>query len=652
MTPIEQSFDHEDFYEKYHYDGADLGAVYTREQTSFRVWAPTADHLQLRVYNSGHGGTAVSYPMEPGEQGTWVAAIEGDLHGVYYTYQVTHKNRDFEVVDPYARAVGVNGNRGMVVDLARANPEGWEEMKEPPAVHPVDLILYELHIRDLSIHPNSGIKNKGKYLGLTESGTRGPRGVKTGLDHIKELGITHLHLLPVFDFYTIDETRLDEPQYNWGYDPQNYSAPEGSYSTDPYNGLIRIREFKEMVKTLKENGIRVVMDVVYNHTFLSANSHLHRLVPGYYHRLYSDGSFSNGSGTGNEIASERSMVRKMIVDSVVYWAREYRIDGFRFDLMGLHDLTTMNAIRRALDKVAPGILLYGEGWTAGYSLLPRAKAALKENMRYLPGIAAFNDHIRDGIRGSVFDFKDPGFINGAHGMEETVKFGIVAATLHPQLNYTAVKGTNAPWAVSPGQSVTYCEAHDNHTLWDRLQWTASDYSEEEKVRIDQLAAAIVLTSQGIPFLHAGQDFLRTKDGVENSYASPDKINWLDWLRKARYDQVFKYIQGLIALRKAHPAFRMRSAEDIQRNLVFLDLPNRMIGYTLIDHANGDPWETIVVLFNSARIARKVKLPGRHWVAVADGHRAGITSLKRIIGDQVTVSGLGALILADMKSFLS
>lgn len=638
------------FEDHFHYDG-DLGALYTPHGTTFRVWAPAASSLSVLIYATGDAEESVAHPMERDVQGTWVLVLDGDLHGVYYNYLVTVNEVTHEAVDPYAKAVGVNGERGMVVDLARTNPEGWDQLQKPDLVYFVDAVIYELHIRDLSIHETSGIQHKGKFLGVAETGTRGPNGVTTGLDHLVELGVTHVHLLPCFDFLTVDEADLETPQYNWGYDPLNYNVPEGSYSTNPFDGEVRIREFKQMVKTLNEHGIRVVMDVVYNHTGLTEDSNLNRLFPGYFYRENVMGSFSNGSGCGNELASERSMVRKFIVDSVVYWAQEYKIDGFRFDLMGLHDLETMNQVRKALDEVDPRILIYGEGWTGGDSPLPDDEKALKGNAVQMPGIAVFNDDIRDGIKGDVFHARQPGFVNGARDREESVKFGIVAATRHPQVVYDNVCYAKQSWAAAPHQSVNYAEAHDNLTLWDKLMATSSHEPEEELIKMHKMSLVILLTSQGIPFIHAGMDFLRTKFGDDNSYRSPDSVNALDWQRKALYLDVFRYNQGLIRLRKSHPAFRMTTTEAIQKHLRFLEMPHgQMIGYILSDHANGDAWKEIAVLFNAHLEPQRIQLPSRGWVSVVNGQRAGTERLREVDDHKVTIPPRTALVLVDSASF--
>lgn len=494
--------------------------------------------------------------------------------------------------------------------------------------------------RDLSIGEDSGITNKGKFLGLTEEGTKGPGGVSTGLDHIKEMGITHLHLLPSFDFRSIDETTLVENNFNWGYDPQHFNVPEGSYATDPYNGEVRITEFKEMVKALHENDIRVVMDVVYNHTGASSDSDFSKIVPGYYYRFNEDGTFSNGSGTGNETASERSMMRKYMVDSVVYWAKEYGIDGFRFDLMGLHDIDTMNEIRAALTEVDPSILIYGEGWTGGDSPLPDKEKARKKNMRRMGGIAAFSDDIRDALKGHVFTDEDPGFVSGAENLQESMKFGIVASLDHPGVNYEEVK-----YSTSPNQTITYVEAHDNLTLWDKLVISNPEASEEERMKMHRMANAAVLTSQGIPFIHAGSEFYRTKDGDHNSYKSPDSINQLDWSRKESYMDNVDYFKGLITMRKEHPAFRMETAEEIRNNVSFMDLEEEhLVGYTLDGSSLGDSWGEITVLLNGGEDSSTFNLDANTYQIMVNGESAGLTPLDSFEGETVEVPGKTLMVL--------
>lgn len=642
----------DNFNENFYYDGDDLGAVYKKDETRFRLWAPTAEKVILKLYDKGDGGTPTStVDMVRTEKGTWYTEVKGDLNGVYYTYEITVNGQTNEAVDPYAKAVGVNGNRGMVVDLAATNPKGWEKVGYIKLDSPTDAVIYEMHIRDTSIDPSSGIKNKGKYLGFTEIKTKSPEsGVLTGLSHVKELGATHIHLLPSFDFNSVDEKNPDTPQFNWGYDPKNYNAPEGSYSMDPFNGDVRIREFKEMVKAIKSQGIGVVMDVVYNHTALSADSDFNKIVPGYYYRITSSGAFSNGSACGNELASERLMVRKFIVDSVVYWAKEYKIDGFRFDLMGLHDIDTMNGIARELKKVNPSILLYGEGWTAGASTLPQNKQAIKSNISKVPDIAVFNDNIRDGIKGHVFDSQAPGFISGKYDLKESVKFGITGAVSHPGVDYSQVNYDKMPFALSPGQSVNYVASHDNLTFYDKLLAATNGKSEEELKAMTKLGSAIVITSQGIPFMLSGTDFMRTKQGDENSYKSPDSINAIDWELKSRNMDVFEYHKGLIALRKAHPAFRMKTAQEVAENLKFIDTPQHLIAYTIENNANGDSWKTILVAFNASDKDEIVNLPvNTQWNIVVNGEKAGVKILASVKGDSITVPAMSAIVAYDAET---
>ncbi|MEQ1678268.1 MAG: type I pullulanase, partial [Chitinophagaceae bacterium] len=523
-----------------------------------------------------------------------------------------------EVPDPYAKATGVNGERAMIVDLVKTNPDGWTKDKSPLFKNKTDAIIYELHIRDASISSTSGIKNKGKFLGLTETGTKNAAGFSTGLDHIKELGVTHVHLLPCYDFNSIDEAKPDA-KYNWGYDPLNYNVPEGSYSTDPYDGVTRINEFKQLVQTFHANGLRVVMDVVYNHTALTETSNFNQLVPGYYYRQTKDGVFSNASACGNETASERPMFRKFMLESMLYWVKEYHIDGFRVDLMGIHDIETMNLISKELHKIKPDILLYGEGWTAGSSPLPDSLRAIKVNAKKLDRIAVFSDDLRDGIKGSVFDHKDKGFVSGKPGMEESIKFGIVASCKHPQVDYSKVNYSKAPYSAQPFQTISYCECHDNHVLWDKLGISAKDATEEERVNMHKLALSIVLTSQGISFLHAGTEFLRSKKGVENSFESPDSINAIDWNLKSKNKEVVDYVKALIDIRKKHPAFRMTTARQMTDNIHFLkDMPESVIAYTINGKALKDSWEKILVIF-SGTAAEGVTLPLGKWKAAVDNN---------------------------------
>jgi len=601
------------------YHGDDLGVQYSPEKTTFRVWAPSAEAITVKIYDQGHEGNMLeTLQMEKDVNGTWLLELQGDWKNKYYTYQAEIGGEmKLEVPDPYARAVGVNGNRGMIVDLASTNPQGWEIDDRPELKSPADIVIWEIHVRDFSIHPSSGIKNRGKYLAFTETGTRSPEGQKTGIDHLVELGITHVHLLPVYDFFTVDETRLDEPQFNWGYDPKNYNAPEGSYSTDPYDGNVRIREFKQMVQSLHNNGIRVVMDVVYNHMFDAGASPFENLVPGYYFRMNQDGTYSDGASCGNETASDKAMMRKFMIESVKYWANEFRIDGFRFDLMGLHDIETMNLIREELHAIDPTIFLYGEGWTAGNTPLPENDRAVKAHAERLNGIAVFSDDIRDAIRGPWWESKAPGFMAGEHGLEESIKFGVIASTEHRQINYSAVNYSDAPYAANPLQTITYVTCHDNPCLWDKVVDTCIDCTKEQMLDLQKFANAIVLTSQGVPLLHAGEEIVRTKFGEHNSYNLPDSINQLVWHNKDTYRDVFDYYRDLITLRKNHPAFRMSTTEMVQQHLRFFDIHQPLlVGFHIGDHANGDKWKDILVFYNANAHDVEVDLPEGDWVIIA------------------------------------
>jgi len=595
----------------------DLWLSYSKEATVFRIWSPTAEMVQLKLYDEGTGGEPKAlYNLHAKKDGTWEIKLKGDLNGTFYTYQV--KTADVllkETPGIYARAVGINGERAMVVDLESTNPEGWEDDKGPGISYPDEAVLYELHMRDLSVYPESGIKHKGKYTGLAEKGTRGPGGVATGLDHLLELGITHVHLLPVFDFNFLDEARPDSAQYNWGYNPFNYNTPEGSYSTDPWNGEVRIKEFKQMVRTLHDNNIGVIMDVVYNHTALYEHSNFNLEVPGYFYRHMEDGKPSNASACGNELASERAMVRKYIIESVTYWAREYHLDGFRFDLMAILDVETMNEIAAALKAINQDIIIYGEGWSAGSSPYPAEKRAFKFNLPQMPGISAFSDEIRDGLKGSVFETMDKGFVNGEENTEESVKMGIVGCIEHPQVDYSRVNASKEAWTTHPWQAVAYVSCHDNLTLYDKLKLSCPEATEEDIIAMDRLAIAVVLTSQGMAFLHAGSELLRSKKGVENSYISPDSINQIDWSRKMKYPGTFNYYRNLVKLRKEHPAFRMRTGEEVRKNLEFHTTENGLISYQISNHANGDNWKNIHVIYNARPEVVIYELPGTWTVAV-------------------------------------
>ena len=548
-------FDSKEFRENYTYDGDDLGAVIDGGKTVFKVWAPTAASVTLNLFEAGDGGEAYeTLDMARGEKGVWSAEAACG-HGTYYTYTVETSAGIQEAVDPYARAVGVNGNRGMVVDLQKTDPEGFRENRYDSGLTSYeDAVIWEVHVRDFS-NKLTASAYPGKYLAFTETGLTNSAGIPAGVDYLKDLGVTHVHLQPVYDFATVDESS-DEPQFNWGYDPKNYNAPEGSYATDAVNGEVRIREFKQMVQGLHDNGLGVVMDVVYNHTY-SLDSNLNRIVPYYYYRFNADGGAANGSGCGNETASNRDMCRKYIVDSVRYWAEEYQLDGFRFDLMALHDMDTMQAVEEAVHAVNPKALIYGEGWTGGTSPLRDNFKANQSNIKKITAtgegigaIAVFNDAIRDGLKGSVFDPKDSGYANGSPKKlnAEKVIFGITGG----------VKGKTVSWGVKDSMVINYTSSHDNNTLWDKLLATNPDASEEERLAMNRLCGATVMLSRGTPFFLAGEEMLRTKDGDSNSYKSSDEVNNLDWeslTPDSPQLQMMKYYKGLIALRKQNAFLR-------------------------------------------------------------------------------------------------
>lgn len=617
------------------YPHENLWLQYHPTATTFRLWAPTAEQVRLRFFADGDNAPAQrTIELQPVREGLWETVVRGDQHGVYYTFQVrTATGWLAETPGIYATAVGVNGQRAMVLDPAATNPTGWATDHGPGLAQPNAAVIYEVHVRDFTIAPNAGSAWPGKFLGLAEAGTTGPDSVATGLDHLRELGITHVHLLPAFDHCAIDETDLGRPQYNWGYDPQNYNVPEGSFATDPFDAAVRIREFKQMVQALHDRGIGVILDVVFNHTGRAAESNFNQEVPGYYYRHRPDGTGSDASGCGNETASERPMMRKFMVESVLYWAREYHLDGFRFDLMGIHDIATMNAITSALTTVNPSALVYGEGWTAGDSPLPWTERALKQRTFLMPRVSAFSDDLRDGLKGSVFDLQSTGFVSGAAGTEESVKFGVVGAIPMPGVDLTRVAYADDPWAWEPWQSISYVSCHDNHTLFDKLKLSRPDAGPTTLEAMDRLANAVVLTAQGIPFLHAGVDMLRTKEGAENSFNLPDAINRIDWAWKARHRAVFDYYRRLIALRKAHPAFYLPTGTAVRTHLTFLPTRPGMVGFVLRDHANGDRWRDILVIYNANPVPLEVSLP------TAEPWRLAVHGESFLVSDQPSVRGM-------------
>lgn len=638
--------------------------IYSKVKTLFKLNAPTTVNLdgmtgattqidkkkqvEIHIYEDGMGGKAIkTIKMKASGENRWEATVKGDLKGKFYTFDIGKG----ETPGVFAKAVGVNGMRGAIVDMAETNPQGWENDQRPVIQSPADLVIYEMHWRDFSIDVSSGLKNKGKFLALTE-----PKAI----EHLKNLGVNAVHILPSFDYASVDETKLDTPQYNWGYDPKNYNVPEGSYSTDPYNPVTRIKEFKQMVQALHKAGIRVILDVVYNHTFNIDHSNFQLTYPDMYYRKTADGKYSDGSGCGNETASEKPLMREFMLESVKYWIDEYHIDGFRFDLMGVHDIETMQHIRAEVNKIDPSIYIYGEGWSAGSCAYPVDKLAMKANAQQLNGIAAFSDDMRDALRGPFSDDHKGALLAGIPGEEESLKFGIVGGIAHPQVDMTKVNYDKKPWTNNPTEQISYVSCHDDMCLVDRLKasipsLTDKNIPEKERtaelIRIDQLAQTAVFTSQGVPFILSGEEMLRDKKGVHNSYNSPDSINHLDWNNLQRYPQLFTYYKNLIQLRKNHPAFRLATGDKVRQHLEFLPAVNSkdvkqdcLVGFLLKDLQEIDAWKTIVVIYNFNKEAKEMAIPeGNYTIACCNGaiDEAG---LGEVSGKEVLVDGQSALIL--------
>lgn len=629
------------------YTGNDLGAVYSPKMTRFKVWAPEAESVKLNLYKQGEGDNLIEqHIMKKSANGTYVFEKQGDCNGIYYTYTVVNHGKEQEAVDPYTKAAGVNGQRGMVINLAKTNPQGFELDGYRNPEHITDAIVYEGSVRDFTMDESSGVFHNGKFLGLTEANTTNHFGEATALDYISGLGVTHVQILPVFDFETVDE-KNQKAQYNWGYDPDNYNVPEGSYAVSPYDGAVRIQEMKQMVLALHSRGIGVIMDVVFNHTYRRDDSNLQKIVPGYYYRSDETG-YTDGSGCGNEVASDRPMVQKLIVDSLIYWAKEYHIDGFRFDLMGVLDIDTMNVIAERLKEIRPDIYLYGEGWNGGPSSLAEEKRAFKASAKKMPGIGMFNDDIRDTIKGSVFYDDHLGFVNGGTHLENALRYGITGAVAHPQVDYDAYG--SKPWAKEPGQSINYVSCHDNYTLWDKLSVSCPEASEEKKKAMNRLCAAIVFTSQGVPFIQAGEEFLRSKPlpekkgFAENSYNMPDEVNSIKWDNIHEYPDMIAYYKGLMELRKAHPVFRMQSEAEMTQNLCFLsDTPENVVAYLLKGKGADDTPENILVIFNGNDEEILYNLPEGKWKILVDDKTAGADG-KKNISEKADVEPLSALVL--------
>ena len=634
---------------------------YSPEMTVFSLFAPNdAKRVTVRLYRDGLGGKAYkTVKMTRTAHEQWTATVKGDLMGLFYTFDIGKG----ECPGVFAKAVGVNGKRGAIINMSETNPAGWENDRRPVMKSPADLVVYEMHHRDFSI-AREDAKNPGKFLALTEP---------WAIDHLKSLGVNAIHILPSYDYGSVDETRIDpdlyyehayeslpkgviparpdfSPQYNWGYDPVNYNVPEGGYSTDPYQPEVRIREFKQMVQALHRAGIRVILDVVYNHTYDIEHSNFQRTYPDYYYRVG-----SNGSGCGNETASEKPMMRRFMIESVKYWINEYHIDGFRFDLMSCHDIETMNQIRQAVDEIDSSIFIYGEGWSAGACALPNKQLGMKANIPLMPRIAAFSDEIRDALRGPFDDDTKTGWLGGKPE-KESLKFGIAGAIFHPQVDMTKVNYSKEPWAFEPTQMMSYVSCHDDMCLVDRLKASIpslqssngqlSNRQMSELIRLDLLAQTAVFTSQGVPFMLSGEELLRTKQGVHNSFESPDSINHLDWSNKQKYPQVFEYYKNLIALRQHHPAFRLGNADLVRKHLEFLKTPEEIVAFRLKNYAGRDDWRNIIVILNAGKADTEVTIPKGSYTVVCSNGVINENGLSTLDGNKAVVNAQSALILHD------
>lgn len=629
-----------EFERKYTYTANDLGAVWTKEATTFRVWAPVAEKVILNLYETGdseQNDLLEQLPMEKDKKGAWFVKKAGDLNGVYYTYTVWNEGIALEATDPYAKTTGVNGVRSMVIDMSATNPKGWEADEDPNGNnHITDAIIYELHVRDLSVAESSGIQNKGKFLGLTETGTKNQAGQVTGLDYIKELGITHLHLLPVYDYGSVDERHLERPQYNWGYDPVNYNVPEGSYSTNPFRGEVRVKEMKQMIQTLHQNGISVVLDVVYNHVLDAEQFCFNKIVPGYFCRKNKKGEYSNGSGCGNDVASERAMVKKYIVDSVCHWADEYHIDGFRFDLAGLIDTETINELVEKVHKKHPNVIFYGEGWTMPTGVTKKGYLmATQMNSAETPEFAYFSDTLRDGLKGSVFYAGAKGYVTGAEDVTEVIEDCLLG---------------RPGWCLNPSQTINYASCHDNYTLIDKIALSIPEASKEEWIRSNNLAAAIYMFSQGTPFIHAGEEILRSKVNeqgyyVENSYNWSDSVNRIDWsvLEEGEYRKNLTYYKGLIQIRKKYTSLRYRTAVEVNQHVHIIKPQEKNV--IVVEICDAEKAEELVLIFNPNREEAAVFVPEANWNVLVKEELVDVNGLEIISGGNISIASISAMVLA-------
>lgn len=608
--------------------------VYTPEKTTFTFWSSIAEKMEVRLYNTYDASEFEVITLQEKNDDYWTATVKGDQLGKFYTV-CSYQNGEWGQESPgiFAKAVSVNGQKAAIIDMQATNPEGWENDQRPAMTDPTDVVVYETHMRDFTIDATSGIANKGKFIAFTEQGTQTAEGLASGIDHLKELGITHIQILPMYDYGSIDETTLDLNKYNWGYDPVNYNVPEGGYSTNPYDPATRIREAKTMIQALHAAGIRVIMDVVYNHTYSVEGCALGRVVPQYFYRMNEDGTYANGSGCGNETASDKEMMRQFMVESVCYWAREYHIDGFRFDLMGIHDQETMRQIRAALDEIDPSIITYGEGWAASSPAYPYEQLAMKQWTYTMPRVGAFSDDIRNALIGSPFDHHR-GFASGNTASRDAVCYGLVACP---------------DWSGEPMQHVSYITCHDNYCLRDRIEVAAAEEIEATKLRMNKLAQTAVMVSQGMTFFYGGEELFRTKQGVENSYQSPDSINVIEWTNKQTYNDLFTYYREIIKIRRQHKGFRLGTAELVKNHVEFPETTQEgLIIYRIKDLQGIDTASSLIVLLNGTPEPMEAEVPQANYTVLAHDAQANANGMGTMEGGKVQVAPYSATILAEMN----
>ncbi len=608
--------------------------VYTPEKTTFTFWSSIAEKMEVRLYNTYDAAEFEVITLQEKNDDYWTATVKGDQLGKFYTV-CSYQNGEWGQESPgiFAKAVSVNGQKAAIIDMQTTNPEGWENDQRPVMTDPTDVVVYETHMRDFTIDATSGIANKGKFIAFTEQGTQTAEGLASGIDHLKELGITHIQILPMYDYGSIDETTLDLNKYNWGYDPVNYNVPEGGYSTNPYDPATRIREAKTMIQALHAAGIRVIMDVVYNHTYSVEGCALGRVVPQYFYRMNEDGSYANGSGCGNETASDKEMMRQFMVESVCYWAREYHIDGFRFDLMGIHDQETMRQIRAALDEIDPSIITYGEGWAASSPAYPYEQLAMKQWTYTMPRVGAFSDDIRNALIGSPFDHYR-GFASGNTASRDAVRYGLVACP---------------DWSGEPMQHVSYITCHDNYCLRDRIEVAAAEETEATKLRMNKLAQTAVMVSQGMTFFYGGEELFRTKQGVENSYQSPDSINVIEWANKQTYNDLYTYYREIIKIRRQHKGFRLGTAELVKNRVEFPETTQEgLIIYCIKDLQGIDTASSLIVLLNGTAEPMEAEVPQATYTVLAHDAQANANGMGTIEGEKVQVAPYSATILAEIN----